>query len=59
MIFEQDRGKFLTAGLSRQADGPERGGYFKQEDVIRSDSATINPWGTGSDGAFYHSKAAS
>ena len=56
MIFEQDRGKFLTAGLSRQADFRQR--YFKQEDVIRSDSATINPWGTGSDDALHHRKAA-
>lgn len=33
MIFEQVRSKCLTVCLSRQTDGPERGGYFKQKDI--------------------------
>ncbi len=33
MIFEQDRGKCLMVGLSRQADIHKRRGYFQQRDI--------------------------
>jgi len=44
-IFEQDRGKFLMAGLSRQAHGPESRGYFQQENVNLEDKEPGHPRG--------------
>lgn len=45
MIFEQDRGKFLTAGLSRQAVLQQSRGYFQQENVNWEDKETGHPRG--------------
>lgn len=45
MIFEQDRGKFLTAGLSRQAVLQQSRGYFQQENVNCEDKETGHPRG--------------
>ena len=41
----QDRGKFLTAGLSRQAVLQQNRGYFQQENVNWEDKETGHPRG--------------
>ena len=58
VIFSTDPDKIVSWLSSCWADGLKSRGTFQEGDVIRSDSATVNPWGTGSDDALHHRKAA-